>query len=414
MTQLSMVQPPVIQPPQTRPLLQLKNITRSFMAGEREFTALKSIDLTINAGEMVAITGASGSGKSTLMNILGCLDYATAGSYKVNDRETRSLGDQELAALRRDYFGFIFQRYHLLPHLSALHNVEIPAIYAGTPEARRHERAAELLTRLGLAGHMTHRPNQLSGGQQQRVSIARALMNGGEVILADEPTGALDTVSGKEVMNILLELHAAGHTVIIVTHDPKVAANAERIIEVRDGEIVSDLVNERAGPALDRKSTRLNSSHTEIYTLSLHDALPIYRDPRPEGGGQRRANHRSPRWRNRQRSGQRTCRPGLACRSGADAQGQRRTSSGGQPGVVQGGVHHGLGRADLPSDAHPVDHARDRYRHHLGGVDRGHRRRCQTLRAQGHPGHWQQHHRCLPRHQFWRQPRGSHRNPGAC
>jgi len=250
MTQLSMVQPPVIQPPQTRPLLQLKNITRSFMAGEREFTALKSIDLTINAGEMVAITGASGSGKSTLMNILGCLDYATAGSYKVNDRETRSLGDQELAALRRDYFGFIFQRYHLLPHLSALHNVEIPAIYAGTPEARRHERAAELLTRLGLAGHMTHRPNQLSGGQQQRVSIARALMNGGVVILADEPTGALDTVSGKEVMNILLELHAAGHTVIIVTHDPKVAANAERIIEVRDGEIVSDLVNERAGPAL--------------------------------------------------------------------------------------------------------------------------------------------------------------------
>src|SRR5476651_966630 len=228
----------------SRPLLELKGITRRFVAGEKDFIAHNDINLTINAGELVAITGASGSGKSTLMNVLGCLDHATAGSYKVNDRETRSLGDQELAALRRDYFGFIFQRYHLLPHLSALHNVEIPAIYAGTPEARRHERAAELLTRLGLAGHMTHRPNQLSGGQQQRVSIARALMNGGEVILADEPTGALDTVSGKEVMNILLELHAAGHTVIIVTHDPKVAANAQRIIEVRDGEIVSDRANE--------------------------------------------------------------------------------------------------------------------------------------------------------------------------
>ncbi|MBT2375235.1 MacB family efflux pump subunit [Pseudomonas fluorescens] len=231
----------------TQPLLELKGITRSFMAGEREFIALKGIDLTINAGEMVAITGASGSGKSTLMNILGGLDYATAGSYKINGIETRSLDDDQLAELRRDYFGFIFQRYHLLAHLSALHNVEIPAIYAGSPQAVRHSRAGELLARLGLSGHVTHRPSQLSGGQQQRVSIARALMNGGEVILADEPTGALDTHSGKEVMHILAELHAAGHTVIIVTHDPKVAANAQRIIEVRDGEIVSDLANDSVG-----------------------------------------------------------------------------------------------------------------------------------------------------------------------
>ncbi|WP_256732022.1 ABC transporter ATP-binding protein, partial [Pseudomonas tolaasii] len=141
----------------------------------------KGIDLTIHAGEMVAIIGASGSGKSTLMNILGGLDYATAGSYKINGIETRSLGDEQLAELRRDYFGFIFQRYHLLAHLSALHNVEMPAIYAGTPQTQRHSRARELLDRLGLAGHTTHRPSQLSGGQQQRVSIARALMNGGEV-----------------------------------------------------------------------------------------------------------------------------------------------------------------------------------------------------------------------------------------
>ncbi|CAM3148074.1 MULTISPECIES: MacB family efflux pump subunit [Pseudomonas] len=234
----------------TQPLLELKGITRTFMAGEREFIALKGIDLSIHAGEMLAIIGASGSGKSTLMNILGGLDYATAGSYKIKGIETRSLGDEQLAELRRDYFGFIFQRYHLLAHLSALHNVEMPAIYAGTPQTQRHSRARELLTRLGLAGHTSHRPSQLSGGQQQRVSIARALMNGGEVILADEPTGALDTHSGKEVMRILAELHAAGHTVIIVTHDPKVAANAQRIVEVCDGEIVSDQANDRVGLAL--------------------------------------------------------------------------------------------------------------------------------------------------------------------
>ncbi|WP_411379770.1 MacB family efflux pump subunit [Pseudomonas sp. MPB26] len=253
-------------------LLQLSGITRSFTAGDREFLALNAIDLTIHAGEMIAIIGASGSGKSTLMNILGCLDYATAGSYKINGRETRDLDSEALAELRRDYFGFIFQRYHLLPHLSAMHNVEIPAIYAGTPEPQRHARARELLARLGLQGHLTHRPSQLSGGQQQRVSIARALMNGGEVILADEPTGALDTTSGKEVMHILQELHAAGHTVILVTHDPKVAANAERIIEVSDGEILSDRRNVRCSEAPasdDRVAPQATAARRLVASLGL-------------------------------------------------------------------------------------------------------------------------------------------------
>lgn len=201
---------------------------------------LKGVNLRIHAGEMVAIMGASGSGKSTLMNILGCLDQPSRGNYRVAGQATSDLLPDELARLRREYFGFIFQRYHLLGDLSALGNVEMPAIYAGVDKSRRLKRAHDLLTRLGLAERTGHRPSQLSGGQQQRVSIARALMNGGEVILADEPTGALDSASGHEVMRILKELNADGHTVIIVTHDPKVAEHARRVIEIADGQIVSD------------------------------------------------------------------------------------------------------------------------------------------------------------------------------
>ncbi|WP_375645575.1 MULTISPECIES: MacB family efflux pump subunit [unclassified Bartonella] len=218
----------------------LENIVRKFPAGEAFVTILKDINLTIKRGEMVAIVGASGSGKSTLMNILGCLDRPTSGRYWISGKETASLSADELSALRRNHFGFIFQRYHLLNELTALGNVEIPAIYAGCAVEARKQRAQDLLTRLGMGDRINHRPNQLSGGQQQRVSIARALMNNAEVILADEPTGALDKKSGQEVLHILDELHQEGRTIIIVTHDMQVAERAERIIEISDGEIIAD------------------------------------------------------------------------------------------------------------------------------------------------------------------------------
>ena len=225
------------------PLIKLENIIREFPAGDSTIQVLKGINLTINAGEMVAIIGASGSGKSTLMNILGCLDKPTAGIYSIGGRTTSQLSPDELAELRREHFGFIFQRYHLLNALTAQGNVEIPAIYAGVTNEQRQSRATNILSRLGLADKINNKPNQLSGGQQQRVSIGRALINGGQIILADEPTGALDRKSGLEVMAILRELHQQGHTVIIVTHDPNIAQSAERIIEISDGNIISDSIN---------------------------------------------------------------------------------------------------------------------------------------------------------------------------
>lgn len=223
-----------------QPIIQLSGIGRSYPQGEGLLTVLRDVDLTIAPGEYVAIMGTSGSGKTTLMNILGCLDRASAGSYRFAGQDIGALDSAHLAALRRERFGFIFQRYHLLPELTALGNVEIPAVYRGDPAPARRARAAQLLDRLGMGARLGHRPAALSGGQQQRVSIARALMNDASIILADEPTGALDSRSGEEVLSILDELNADGRTIVIVTHDPKVAARARRIIEISDGRIIAD------------------------------------------------------------------------------------------------------------------------------------------------------------------------------
>lgn len=230
-----------IQPAATdEPLIRLEGITKTYARGDVAVEVLHGISLDIFPGEFVAIMGQSGSGKSTLMNILGCLDRPTAGSYRFAGTEVSDLGPDDQALLRRESFGFIFQQYNLLATATAVENVEIPAIYAGLPKTERVRRAGEILTRLGLGERLDHRPNQLSGGQQQRVSISRALMNGGAVILADEPTGALDSRSGEDVLALLEDLNAQGHTVLLITHDAKVAARARRVIEIRDGNIVSD------------------------------------------------------------------------------------------------------------------------------------------------------------------------------
>ncbi|MDH2432729.1 MacB family efflux pump subunit [Pokkaliibacter sp. MBI-7] len=222
------------------PLIALQGITKTFRNGDLEVEVLHGIDLQIHAGEFVAIMGTSGSGKSTLMNILGCLDQASSGQYRFRGEDVSTLQGDELARLRRESFGFVFQSYNLIATATARENVEVPAIYTGLPAEQRQQRAAELLTSLGLENRQDHRPSQLSGGQQQRVSIARALMNGGQIILADEPTGALDSRSGEDVMALLQQLSADGHTVILITHDRQVAEHADRIIEIRDGHILSD------------------------------------------------------------------------------------------------------------------------------------------------------------------------------
>lgn len=221
-------------------LIELKNITKDFSLGNESVRILKNINLTIYEGEFLALMGPSGSGKSTLMNILGCLDNPTSGTYLLKGEDVSAFSREQRAIVRRHTFGFIFQRYNLINGMNAVENVEVPAVYAGLNKKERILRAKDFLESLGLKERLAYKPSQLSGGQQQRVSIARALMNGARIVVADEPTGALDSSSGEEVMNILHKLHREGNTVIMITHDANIAANAERIIKIKDGEIQED------------------------------------------------------------------------------------------------------------------------------------------------------------------------------
>ena len=262
-------------------IIELKKINKYFGSGGNRVHVLKNIDLQIEKGDFVAIIGQSGSGKSTMMNIIGCLDVPTSGSYKINGVEVGRMDKDQLAELRCKTFGFIFQRYNLLNSLKASENAALPAVYLGLNAEARDRRAVELLKKLDLGNKLANRPNELSGGQQQRVSIARALMNGGEIILADEPTGALDSKSGEMVMNIIKGLHKQGHTIILVTHDSHIAAQASRIIEIKDGEIVSDVRRaedfyEVTDTVEDVHRSRLDAlkySFLESLKMSLHAIL---------------------------------------------------------------------------------------------------------------------------------------------
>lgn len=222
------------------PLIKITNIKRDFVLGNEIVYVLKGIDLQINKGEYVALMGPSGSGKSTLMNLLGCLDTPTSGTYILNGKDVSQMQDDELAEIRNKEIGFVFQTFNLLPRTTALDNVALPMIYAGYSKSQRNERATEVLKQVNLADRMDHQPNQLSGGQRQRVAVARALVNKPSIILADEPTGNLDSKTSIEIMKLFGDIHASGNTVILVTHEEEIAAYANRIIRLRDGLIESD------------------------------------------------------------------------------------------------------------------------------------------------------------------------------
>jgi putative ABC transport system ATP-binding protein len=233
-------------------LIDLENVYKIYDMGAEKVHALHGVDLRIDRGEYVAIMGASGSGKSTLMNLLGCLDTPSSGSYRLNGVAVEELDDSQLAAIRNKEIGFVFQTFNLLPRTDALHNVELPLIYAGMPRRDRRERASQALERVGLADRMHHNPNELSGGQRQRVAIARALVNDPSLLLADEPTGNLDSATSVEIMELFDQLHAAGNTVVLVTHELEIAEHAWRRVSLRDGKVLSDTPTERADPAARR------------------------------------------------------------------------------------------------------------------------------------------------------------------
>jgi putative ABC transport system ATP-binding protein len=222
-------------------LIETRDLWKTYEMGEEKVHALSGVSIEIDRGEYVAIMGPSGSGKSTLMNLIGCLDTPSKGSYLLNGKQVSEMNDDELARIRNEEIGFVFQTFNLLPRATALHNVELPLIYAGLPAKARAERAGQALDRVELSDRKLHRPNQLSGGQRQRVAIARALVNNPSILLADEPTGNLDTKTGVEIMNLFERLHDAGNTIIIVTHEAEVAEHAHRVVYVRDGQVEKDV-----------------------------------------------------------------------------------------------------------------------------------------------------------------------------
>lgn len=221
-------------------LIETRNLWKTYVMGDEEIHALKGVSLSIERGEYVAIMGPSGSGKSTLMNLIGCLDTPSQGTYLLNNKEVSTMKDDELARIRNEEIGFVFQTFNLLPRATALHNVELPLVYAGMSKKARLEQAESALKRVELSHRMGHRPNELSGGQRQRVAIARALVNNPSILLADEPTGNLDSKTGVEIMALFARLHAGGNTIIVVTHEPDIAAYAHRVISIRDGQVEKD------------------------------------------------------------------------------------------------------------------------------------------------------------------------------
>ena len=223
------------------PLIETRDLWKTYVMGEEEIHALRGVSIAIERGEYVAIMGPSGSGKSTLMNLIGCLDTPSKGSYLLNDKEVAAMNDDELARIRSEEIGFVFQTFNLLPRATALHNVELPLVYAGVSGKIRQDRARQALEKVELTSRASHRPNELSGGQRQRVAIARALVNNPSILLADEPTGNLDSKTGTEIMGVFARLHESGNTIIVVTHEPDVAGYAHRVISIRDGQVEKDV-----------------------------------------------------------------------------------------------------------------------------------------------------------------------------